>query len=304
MVPSSRVVESARRILLVVVVGAVALALWSNWDQVEPHLRAISGQAWIAAAGAALLAPLLTLLGWRRVLADLGSPLPIGQSTAVFLVGQLGKYVPGSVWAIVAQTEMAARFGVPRRRAGVAGMVAVAMSLLTGAVMGVPAVLAIVNAEQVVILGFVAVACVVLAISLYPPVLNRAVTKALRMLRRPPLEHELSGRAVVSIALWYLLAWLAAGASAAVLARDLAPQVENPAAFFLVCVSGLAAATSVGMLSVILPAGVGVREAVLLILLAGFMTLPAATAVAILVRFLTIIADITWAVVGWLWGRR
>ena len=85
-------------------------------------------------------------------------------------------------------------------------------------------------------------------------------------------------------------------------ARDLAGGSAS-AYLALVCVSGFALASAVGMLSIVLPAGVGIREAVLVLLLAGLLTAPAATAVVILARFLTVVADIVWACVGWLWAR-
>ena len=69
------------------------------------------------------------------------------------------------------------------------------------------------------------------------------------------------------------------------------------------CVTGFALASAIGMLSIVIPAGAGVREALLVILLVGMLTAPAAAAVAILMRFLTVLADIVWALSGWLWGR-
>lgn len=302
--PHSRIIDAVRRILLVVVVTAVAVVVWTNWDQVAPHLRAISPTAWALAMAAALLSPFLTLLGWRRVLADLGSPLSPGHAARVFLVGQLGKYVPGSVWSLVVQTEMAARFGVPRHRTGVAALVAMAMSLLTGALVGIPVVPAVVDLGEGVSLVLAGLACAVLAIGLYPPVLNRAIAWMLRLLRRPPLEHDLSGRAIITMAALFTLAWLSAGASVWALAQDLVGHVESPVTLAVVCISGFALASSIGMLSVVLPAGVGVREAILVVLLAGSLTLPAATAVVILTRFLSVAADILWALIGSLWGRR
>lgn len=300
---SSRLIDAIRRVLLVVVITAVSLVLWRNWDEVAPHLGAISPQAWALAAGAAILSPALTMLGWRRVLADLGSPLSLGNAAGVFLVGQLGKYVPGSVWSVVVQTEMAARSGVPRRRTGVVGLITLAMALLTGVLLGLPAVPALVNLGEGTSLALVGLACLAMVIALYPPLLNKAIDRALRVIRREPLEHELSGRAIVAMALWFVLSWLCTGVAVWAFARDLAGSGADPAYLALVCISGFALASAVGMLSIILPAGVGIREAVLVVLLAGLLTAPAATAVVILARFLTVIADVVWALAGWLWAR-
>ena len=300
---SSRFIDAIRRVLLVVVVTAVSVVLWRNWDEVAPHLGSISGQAWAIAIIAALSSPALTMLGWRRVLADLGSPLPLGNAAGVFLVGQLGKYVPGSVWSVIVQTEMAARSGVPRRRTGVVGLITLAMALLTGALLGLPAVPALVNLGESISVALVGLACLAMVVALYPPFLNRAIDRLLRLIRREPLEHELSGRAIITMAVWFILSWVCTGVAVWAFASDLAESSGSSAYLALVCISGFALASAVGMLSIVLPAGVGIREAVLVILLAGLLTAPAATAVVILARFLTVVADVVWALVGWLWAR-
>ena len=53
-------------------------------------------------------------MGWRVLLEDLGTHLALPPASSVFLVGQLGKYLPGSVWTVVAQAEMGAQLAVPR----------------------------------------------------------------------------------------------------------------------------------------------------------------------------------------------
>ena len=45
------------------------------------------------------------------------------------------------------------------------------------------------------------------------------------------------------------------------------------------------------------------REGVLLLLLLTAITAPAATAVVILTRFVTVVADVAWAGLGWAWAR-
>jgi len=295
--------DIVRRILLLLVVITVGIVLWRNWDEVAPQISAVSPGAWLAAAVLALLSPFLTMLGWRRVLADLGSQLSPANAASVFMVGQLGKYVPGSLWSVLVQTEMARRLNVPRRRTAVVGLIAIAMALLTGVGLGLPAIPALADLGERTTLVLLGLSAVGLVVVLYPPVLNRLIGAGLRLIRRGSLEHDLSGAAIVQMAVWFLLSWVATGAAMWVLARELVEPGADTPYLWLVCITGFALASSLGMLSIVIPAGAGVREALLVILLVGMLSAPAAAAVAILVRFLTVITDIVWALSGWLWGR-
>src|SRR5258708_19778608 len=87
-----------------------------------------------ATAGAlrcVLAAMVMTMQAWRALLAGLGSPLPVRAASRVMFVGQLGKYLPGSVWPVLAQMEMGTAYQVPRSRAASAGLVNMPVSLLS-----------------------------------------------------------------------------------------------------------------------------------------------------------------------------
>jgi uncharacterized membrane protein YbhN (UPF0104 family) len=299
-----RLLGLLRLVLAIVVVAAVAVALARNWEAVAGELARVRPATLAAAAAAAGLSPVLTMLGWRAVLADLGSPLHVAPAGGVFFVGQLGKYLPGSVWSVVAQAEMASRLQVPRRRSAVAGLIAVAMAAVTGLAVGVPALPALLRHEgSVGLIWSVAVVLPLLGLALWPRLLNRAIVLTLRVLRRPPLEHDLSVRAVVTVAVLFTGAWLSTGAHVLLLARAVAPDGADPVAMAVASVSGFALASSMGMLAIVLPAGVGLREGVLVLLLTPLMPAPAAIAVVVLSRFLTTVLDVAFAVTGWVYAR-
>ena len=79
----------------------------------------------------------LSVLTWRRSLGEVGSALGVPTASRVYLLGQLGKYLPGSVWALVAQAELGRSVGVPRTRGLAASLIAVAVNACTGLAMGV-----------------------------------------------------------------------------------------------------------------------------------------------------------------------
>src|SRR5215218_7085788 len=136
----SRLLDVVRVALLVVIVSACVVALWANWQEVSGQLRRLSVPVVLGAFVLVTLAPVLTLMGWRVLLEDLGTHLAPAPASSVFLVGQLGKYLPGSVWTVVAQAEMGAKLSVPRRRMAVVGILSIGLAVLTGCLLGILAI--------------------------------------------------------------------------------------------------------------------------------------------------------------------
>ena len=300
----SRVFSGLRILLALLVVTAVSIAVARNWRQVSADIGRIDAGTFALAAVLVCLPPLLTVLGWRILLADLGSPLHLAPAGGIFFVGQLGKYVPGAVWSIVAQAEIGARLHIPRRRSAVVAFVSVAIAAICGLIVGVPALpLLITRDDSAAKTGWVVLlAMPLLAVVLWPRLLNRAIATVLRILRREPLERQLSGRAVLSATLLFICAWVSSGLHVLVLARATSTDYET-GQLLLATVSGFALASSLAMFSVILPAGVGVREGVLVLILAPVTSTSAATAVVVISRFLTVAADVVFALLGWTYAR-
>jgi len=241
----------------------------------------------------ALLASICNILfagqAWRAVLADLGSRLGRVAAARVFLVGQLGKYLPGSLWFLVAQMELAAEVGVPRQRSGSASIVNVVLSVATALV---TTLVALPFAPSFLPSGFwwVFLLLPVLAVVLYPPFLNRALNQLLRYARRAPLEHEVSARGALLAMTWSALSWLAIGTQAYLLVLAVGGEAGLP--LFLLCLGGYALAWAVGFLTVVAPAGAGAREAVLLLVLAPVLSPGRALVVVVVSRVLLTSADL------------
>ncbi|KQX69905.1 lysylphosphatidylglycerol synthase domain-containing protein [Angustibacter sp. Root456] len=296
----SRVISVARIVLAVLVVAAVVWAVARSWDQVSAELARVSVGALVAASALALLGLVLTLVGWRALLADLGSPLGWGAASGVLFIGQLGKYLPGTVWTVVLQTEVASTVGVPRKRTAVVGLLSMGLSALAGLGVGVLALPALLSSGggRWYLLALLVVP--VGAVVLHPRVLNALVGWALRVVKRAPLEERLSGRAIAVTMTAYVATWLCLGLHVWVLVHDLGADAVDA---LLPAVFGYALAASLGMVAVLLPAGIGLREVVLVLLLTGPLDRPGATAVVLLSRFIVTASDVVAAAAAWLYDR-
>ncbi len=241
-----------------------------------------------------LLAFLLCLCGlfgslmvWREILADLGSRLSIPEAARIMFIGQLGKYVPGSIWPVLAQSELGADCGIPRSRSAVSVLVSYAVMSTSGIVVAIvtlPFATAASIAQYFWILFLLPVAAVLLS----PPVLNRLLRLVLRVSRQPVMEHTVSYRGLARTMVWALFGWSANGLMVYVLMRQLA---GHPQGLLLVSVGAYSLSWSVGFLAVFAPAGAGVREAVMVAVLGTRTTLHTALTVALLCRALSVVAD-------------
>ena len=302
LVSRQRLFSVARVVIAAIVLAAVVYAVVKNWDDVSVHLSEISWVTFVLSTLAAAVGTWLTMLGWRVVLADLGSDLHLAPASGVFFVGQLGKYLPGSLWSVLVQADMAGRLGVPRRRTAVAGFVAIGFALLAGGLIGLPAASLLLGGGA----GFdwwVLLAVPAIVVLCVPRLLNAIIAAGLRLLRRAPLEHELSGRAVVRTVVLMLAAWLAFGVHTLLLARAVSSDGSLTPQLTVAAMSGYALSVSLGMLTVVLPAGLGAREGVLTLVLATALPTSAAAAVAITSRFIVTIVDVVAAFAGWLYAR-
>ncbi|WP_035812320.1 lysylphosphatidylglycerol synthase domain-containing protein [Jiangella gansuensis] len=278
-----------RRAFLVLALAAAAWAVASRWDEVRAALTTMPALSLLAAVVAALAYVLATMASWRAVLTDLGSAMPLGPAARMFLLSQLGKYVPGGVWNLVAAAEIGADLRIPRRRSVTVMAVALLVSIVTGLLVAVVALLTG-PADVRDTYGAAILALPLFIVLLLPPVVNRLLGLVLRLLGRPPLERPLTAAGVTRASVWAVLAWLLAGLHLWLLVT--AVGAEATLATAALATGAYALAWTVGFLVVVVPAGAGVREAVLALVLADQLAGGSVIVVVLASRVLMTVADV------------
>lgn len=282
----------------------VALAAWALISERQQVLDAFSRltPAWLLLALAATVVNvLLAGMVWRTVLADLGSPLPLPVAARIFFVGQLGKYLPGSVWPVVMQTELGSDHKVPRRRTATATTVAMLLSVTSALLV---MLIALPFAPDALPRAFrwAALLIVPLVVVLHPAVLGFVVDQALRLLGRGRLERRTSVRGTLLATLWALGSWTGAGIQVWALSVPLGAPADLRTAILLV--GGYSLAWAVGFIIIVAPAGAGPREVALLAVTASVLGRGEALVVVLLSRVLFTLVDFGVAGLGLLAARR
>jgi glycosyltransferase 2 family protein len=223
----------------------------------------------------------------------------VGAATRVLSISQLGKYLPGAVWAFAAQVELASDYEVPRRRCATTVVTSISVTLGVGLVLAALALSVTSSAAAVHYWWALALAPLIL-IALFPPVLGRLMDRALKLARRPCLERRPTGLGLAKAAGWTAVGWLLWGAQAWLLLRDVTGKGFDT---LILSVGAFALAWCAGTMVVIFPGGIGPRALALIAALAPVAPRGSALVVAIVSRVLMTASDLLWAGVGLVIGR-
>jgi hypothetical protein len=187
---------------------------------------------------------------------------------------------------VLAQMELGRAHRVPRHHTASASVLTMLVTMLSGLLTAL-ITLPFVAGSEPYLWAFLAapglVAC------LHPKVLNVIMRRVFRLIRRPPLEQPLTGRAIATALAWSFGSWIFYGLQIWLLAMRLGAPRGTAA---LLAVGGFAFAWIVGFLAVFVPAGAVVRDVLLVALLSPVLKVGAATAVALVSRALTTTGDL------------
>ncbi len=300
-VPSrpTRVGAVARVLFLVAALALAAVALHSEGSKALHDVGRV-GAPRIALAFLAATAGLYASgFAWRALLAGVGGELPVRPAFDVFFVGQLGKYVPGSVFAVVGQVQRARGVGVGRSQVGAAAILTMVMNIATGALVAV-ATLPFADAGVVAHHPEIIAALPIGLVLLHPRVFGPAIDWLLRRLGRAPMPQRPDLRSMGRSIGWSIVMWLLYGLHTWLLADGLGGHGGR---LLLLAIGSYALSWVAGFLVVIAPAGLGVREAALVLGLRSVLPASAALAVSVLSRLLMTLADVLLALVSLLLGR-
>jgi hypothetical protein len=213
-----------------------------------------------------------------------------GDVGRIWFVSNLYKYLPGKIFMATVRIGMMRGLGVPPGNS--AALFFVEMTLLSLASVILAAVLApFLLAESHMWSLVIIVAGLVVLIQ--PPVLNRLVTTALRQRRLGSRDFSITYSSEIKGLALAVSAWLCYGVGAWLLANALTPVPYDKLTLFVAVapLSWLA-----GMLAIVTPGGIGVREASMVIGLSQAVPEPIAISVAVLARLLWVIVEAAGAV--------
>lgn len=307
--------RALRWVIQIVVIGAIGFFLVRtvvrNWQEVKDFSWHIN--PWLLAASFLLLAGTIfyMIVLWRWLLARLGGKISLSSAFRIFSISSLGRYLPGKVWQVVGMVYLGRREGV-RAEAGVwAALLAQILAVLSGFLVTLAALfleqkrmlaplLDRLGVESISLWWFILPLIVVLVL-LHPRILERITNLLLKLFKREPLRFKLSYPGLLGLFLLYVLSWLCYGSAFYLFLASVNPL---PLSNWVVVTGGFAAAYIVGLLAIFVPGGLGVREGVLALFLAGLVGSGVAAALSFGQRLWFTAIELTFVAISVIFLRR
>jgi glycosyltransferase 2 family protein len=280
--------------ILAVVLVAAGIAIFRQRDAIGDTLQRVGLGAMLLSGAFGLVGVAATFPVWREVLTGLDVDMPWAVGTRVFFVSQLGKYVPGSIWPVVMQMEAGRLRGASRRTMLAANLVTIVLSCAVGLLVAC-ALLPLYDATALRRYWWLLLALPVLFALLHPRTLPALLDRMFGLLRRPPLGERLDPHHEARAAGWSVLGWLGLGAHLTVLCVALG---HGGVSTLLLCTGGIAFAVCAGVLFIPVPAGAGIRDVIIALVLGGLLGSSAALAVAIASRVILSLGDVLLALLA------
>ncbi len=228
---------------------------------------------------------------WLALVRGYGVRVGSRDAGAVFYTSQLGKYVPGSVWPVLAQVKLGARWGAPRRVMLGASILLLTMLTVTGILVGA-VLLPWSSADGLHRYWWLLLLLPPLVALLHPRAVSAVTDRMALWAGGERLDVRVSAGGVLRASLWAVLAWVLLGIHLLILMSAYGGVDLLGAA---AAVGGIGLAWAAGLAFLPAPAGAGVREGVLVLTLGPVVGSEAAVTVALASRVLLIFADVALA---------
>lgn len=272
-----------------------AVTLWENWDRIAAEHLSFD-RLWVVATIIFALAVPVTGLIWGRMLRALDRDAKVTNVEAITVqcLSWLLKYIPGQVGSVINKVVWAARKGISRTLVMITFVYENVFLQLASIVPAVVILLASLGPEifgaNVTLLVVPLLVLVPLVLVVYKPFFHRIVSIPARhaLKQDVPREYFLSSFQSLRFFVEFLFPRGLNGAGFVMIAATVSSVGPGEWAPFA---AAYVLAGAIGILAFFVPSGLGVREAIIVLILSQYIPVAEAIVISLLARLFSTIGD-------------
>lgn len=277
-------------VFLLIISYFIARVIYREWDK-------ISGYDWSPDYIFLILSVLTLYLvyiiggyGWILVMRMVGAKIDLKKGLSIFLLSLWGRYLPGGVWTVLGRVFLCRLEGIPDSRSGMSVILEQAYPIVSAGIVFAASLLFWNDAGSVTKVLPVLISVPLFIIFLHPKPFLKIANPILSRMGKAPIDIPLSFNNMLFLTGYYSLYWLVTGTAFYFFICSFYPLDI----YYIPILSGIYAISFVaGYVTFLTPAGLGVREGALTVLLSFFIPTPIAIGVALLSRLWLVGVELT-----------
>jgi len=270
--------------------------IYLNWTKLKSYDWQING--WL------LTLSFIILLGHRffgaagwylavRILIPKRKMPRFKQLLKVYSISNLASYIPGTYWSILGRIYLSRELGFSTTLSSASIIIETILVVFSGMIMTLPVLPTLAPGQTWVIILGLCIMIILVIIGVNNRFINFLASIYSRITKKNVPEINSNSPQLLLLLLTYILVWVPLGISLFLLTRAIY-SLSSINVFFMI--GYFASAWLIGFFVPVAPAGLGVREAVLVFFLhQALVPDPLPTVLAILFRILMALQDLLWA---------
>jgi hypothetical protein len=265
--------------------GATAIAfmvyyLFQNWGVLKNYQWHFN--IWLLLLSMILLwiALASTVLIYQLIFKELaGAHIKYLQLFRIINITNIGRYLPGKLWSVVGLIFYTSEYGINKKQTTLAVITNEVAGKASGLILGI---LYFFFSDS--LKGYLPAMIILLAgclIVIHPWVLDKIINTGLRILKKQTIEIEFGYWSILKFVLIFIISWLLHSLAFYVLVNSMAPL---PSVNLIKFATILPLCWVIGYIILLAPGGLGVREAMLVVMLGEFLPKEVALAIAVIQR--------------------
>ncbi|MEO0123064.1 MAG: lysylphosphatidylglycerol synthase domain-containing protein [candidate division WOR-3 bacterium] len=232
---------------------------------------------------------------WQKILANLGEKISFKYSLSTTGISVLGKYLPGKVWFAAGRVYFIKKLGVKEEKGFLSIALETGLLLLSSLIIFIISPL-IYNYAILRNYIFLAIILTILAIiALHPFFAGKIINIICRLLKRPFVDLRYRYFSMLALTLLFGIVWINYGIGFFFLINSFYPVSCSK---FIDLTGVFSISWNLGFIALFAPAGLGVREGILTLLLSLYFPKPIAIIISLLSRLWITVAEILFAAIS------
>jgi uncharacterized membrane protein YbhN (UPF0104 family) len=258
--------------------------VWDNWSQVKDAPFTLQPLPFILSTLTFVFSYFIQIWAWYLITLKLKISLSPSETLKTWLYSQLGKYLPGKIWLLLGRFYYYESRGKSKKSISVA-LYFEMVTIIVAA--GLIFLAALIFHREIWLFyswrqsGWLVLLFLLGFVSLHPRVLQKILNWILVQFKREPVSLSISYSDILLILFVCIVSWMIGGIGFYLFVDAVYPVAPR---YILFLTGALAISSTLGLIAIFAPSGLGVREGALVYLLSLMMATPVAVIIAVLTR--------------------